>query len=307
MNLFEKTSPHWVRYDKYEWRKDDKGRLYITPAEKAKPELYNPLKDADKMVLHAINTGVICMNKDTDEQTKQDAVIEFISSYGLLGFMTALPTTPEFITYEAVYFPKNHFIRQENMATEEYLSYFFPFDGLDFVKRGVESRWNVSDTSMIALTMAMGSQPQAVTMSFQREYAEPYEWLLKEFTDWAFTFVSAFLYYQDMDKLDDMQKDLYRQGMAAFGGIAPTYHIELLEKPTIVWDFHSLLLAIQMMFSFMLTDEKSSLKVCKHCGKVFLASRPNTVFCSGQCKNQYNVYKNRGKNKKDNFSDREQI
>lgn len=303
MNLFKKTSSHWVRYDKYEWQEDDKGRLYITPAEKAKPELYNPLKDSDKMVLHAINTGVICMNKDTDEQSKQDAVIEFISSYGLLGFMTALPTTPEFITYEAVYFPKNHFIRQENMATEEYLSYFFPFDGLAFVKRGVESRWNVSDTSMIALTMAMGSQPQAVTMSFQREYAEPYEWMLKEFTDWAFTFVSAFLYYQDMDKLDDMQKDLYRLGMAAFGGIAPTYHIELLEKPTIVWDFHSLLLAIQMMFSFMLTDEKSSLKVCKHCGKVFLASRPNTVFCSGQCKNQYNVYKSRANGRKAELTD----
>ncbi len=303
MNLFKKASSHWVRYDSYEWKKDDKGVLYITPAENAKPELYNPLKDSDKMVLHAINTGVICMNKDTGEQTKQDAIMEFISSYGFLGFMTALPTTPEFITYEAVYFPKNHFIRQESMATEKYLSYFFPFDGLDFVKRGVESRWNISDTSMIALTMAMGSQPQAVTMSFQREYAEPYEWLLKEFTDWAFTFVSAFLYYQDKDILDDMQKDLYRLGMAAFGGIAPTYHIELLDKPTIVWDFHSLLLAIQMMFSFMLTDEKSSLKVCKHCGKVFLASRPNTVFCSGQCKNQYNVYKSRANGRKAELTD----
>ena len=303
MNLFKKTSSHWVRYDKYEWREEDKGRLYITPAEKAKPELYNPLKDSDKMVLHAINTGVICMNKDATEQTKQDAVMDFVSAYGLLGFITALPTTPEFITYEAVYLPKNHFIRQESMATEEYLSYFFPFDRLDFVKRGVESRWNINDPSMIALTMALGSQPQAVTMSFQREYAEPYEWLLKEFTDWAFTFVSAFLYYQDMDKLDDMQKDLYRQGMAAFGGIAPTYHIELLEKPTIVWDFHSLLLAIQMMFSFMLTDENSSLKVCKHCGKVFLASRPNTIFCSGQCKNQYNVYKSRANGRKADLTD----
>ena len=80
--------------------------------------------------------------------------------------------------------------------------------------------------------------------------------------------------------LDDMQKQLYRQGMATFGGIAPTYHIELLERPTIVWDFHSLLLGVQMMFSFMLTDEKSSLKVCKHCGKAFVASRPNSVFCS---------------------------
>ena len=55
-----------------------------------------------------------------------------------------------------------------------------------------------------------------------------------------------------------------RQGMASFGGIAPTYHIELLDRLSIVWDFHSLLLGVQMMFSFMLTDEKSLLKVCKH-------------------------------------------
>ncbi len=305
MNLFKKTSSHWVRYDKYEWKKNDKGVLYITPAEKAKPKLYNPLKDSDKMVLDAINTGVICMNKDTDEQSKQDAVMDFVSSYGLLGFMTALSTTPEFITYEAVYLPKNHFIKEESMTTKQYLSYFFPFDELDFVKRGVESSWSVSEPSMVALVMTMSGRPQAVTMSFQREYAEPYEWLVKNFTDWAFIFLSSFLYYQDMDMLDNMQKDLYRQGMAAFGGIAPTYHIELLEKPTIVWDFHSLLLAIQMMFSFMLTDEKSSLKVCKHCGKVFLASRPNTVFCSGQCKNQYNVYKSRGKSKKEDLMDGE--
>ncbi len=303
MNLFKKTSSHWVRYDKYEWKKNDKGVLYITPAEKAKPELYNPLKDSDKMVLLAINTGVICMNKETDEQAKQEAVMDFVSSYGLLGFMTALSTTPDFITYEAVYLPKNHFIKEESMTTEQYLSYFFPFDELDFVKQGVESSWSVSDPAMVALVMTMSSRPQAVTMNFQREYAEPYEWLVRNFTDWAFTFISSFLYYQDMNTLDDMQKDLYRQGMAAFGGIAPTYHIELLEKPTIVWDFHSLLLAIQMMFSFMLTDDKSSLKVCKHCGKVFLASRPNTVFCSGKCKNQYNVYKSRWKDRKENLPD----
>ena len=85
--------------------------------------------------------------------------------------------------------------------------------------------------------------------------------------------------------------------MAAFGDNEPTYHIELLESPTIVLDFHSLLLGVQMMFSFILTDEKFSLKICKHCGKAFVASRPNSVFCSGKCKNQYNVYKSRAKNK----------
>ena len=55
------------------------------------------------------------------------------------------------------------------------------------------------------------------------------------------------------------------------------------------------------MFSFILTDEKSSLKVCKHCEDAFVAGRPNSVFCSGKCKNQYNVYKSRAKDRKKDF------
>jgi hypothetical protein len=53
--------------------------------------------------------------------------------------------------------------------------------------------------------------------------------------------------------------------------------------------------------SSMLTDETSSLKVCKHCGSAFVAGRPNSVFCSGRCKNQYNVYKSRAKDKAEDF------
>ena len=57
------------------------------------------------------------------------------------------------------------------------------------------------------------------------------------------------------------------------------------------------ILGIQMMFSFMLVDDAKPLRLCKHCQKVFLGSRANSAFCSARCKNQYNVYKSRGKNK----------
>ena len=156
-NLFQKTSSNWVRYDKYEWKEDKEGMLYITPSPDAKVSLYNPLKDAEQMVLKAVNLGLMCMDKNNTQERLQNAIMDFATGYGLLGFMTALPT--------------------------------------------------------------------------------------------------------------------------------------------IVWDFHSLLLGVQMMFSFILTDEKFSLKICKHCGKAFVASRPNSVFCSGKCKNQYNVYKSRAKDK----------
>lgn len=134
-------------------------------------------------------------------QELQKSIQQFAVKYGLLGLMTALPTTSGFMDYEAVYLPK---------------------------------------------------------MSLE-------------------------------------QRQLMQQGMQAFGGIAPTYRIALLDKPTIVWDFHSLMLGIQMMFSFMLTDVEKPVRICRHCLQAFVARRPSAVFCSPQCKNKYNVYKSRTK------------
>ncbi len=206
-------------------------------------------------------------------------------------------------TYESVYLPKNHFIKEESLPTEDYLAYFYPFDKPDFRKSGVESGWSVTDREGIAITMAMGNAPQAVAMSLQKEYAERYDWLIKEFTDWAFTFMTSFLYYMDYDTIDEQTRILYRQGISAFGGISPTYRIALeKDSPVIVWDFHSLLVMVQMCFSFMLTDKDSDMRMCKHCKKAFVASRKGNEFCSQKCKNQFNVYKSREK-KKGNKSD----
>ncbi len=97
-----------------------------------------------------------------------------------------------------------------------------------------------------------------------------------------------------------IRRSLYRQGISAFGGIAPTYRIALeKDSPVIVWDFHSLLVMVQMCFSFMFTDKDSDMHMCKHCKKAFMASRKENEneFCSPQCKNQFNVYKSREKKK----------
>jgi hypothetical protein len=297
-NLFQKTSSYWAKYSAYELQKTKDGREFVTPAPKAKPTVYDPLKDADAMVLDALNVGMLQIRR-AKANVIREAIIAFISKYGLLGFITALPTTPHFMDYDAAYLPKNRFIKEESMPVDEYAAWFFPFEKPDFSKAKGEAHWNVSgDREMLALAMTFGNDPLALNMSFQRDYAESYDWLAAQFKDWAFTFVSSYLYYEDYDKIDEATRDLYRKGMAAFGGIAPTYHIALLDKPTIVWDFYSLLLGTQMMFSFILTDDKKPLRCCRHCQKVFMAGHPNAVFCSHRCKNQYNVYKGRA-NKKD--------
>ena len=297
IDLFQRTSSNWVKFSEYELKEAKDGQRYVTPAPKSRPTLYNPLKDAETMVVDALNVGLLSMGRSKDEKI-QTAVMDFTSKYGLLGLMTALPTTPNFMDYDAAYLPRNPFNKEESMNVTDYTMLFFPFAKPEFYHNKGEARWDISgDREMMALAMTFGNCPMAVNMSFQREYAERYDWLAAQFKDWAFTFLSSYLYYKDYDTLDETTRDIYRKGMAAFGGIAPTYHIALLEKPTIVWDFHSLLLGVQMMFSFMLTDDAKPLRMCKHCNKAFAVTHPNAVFCSHRCKNQYNVYKSRGKKK----------
>lgn len=295
--LFEHASSSWVRYSGYGWKAAKNGTLYLTPVPGAKPDIYNPLAVYETLVLDALNIGSMSMSRQPEADI-QAAILQFAENYGLLGLMTALPTTASFMDYEAVYLPKNRFLKAETMQTEEYFNYFFPFDKLDLKKESVESVWNLAgDRDMMALALTMGDKPMAVNLEFQRQYAEPYEWLELQFKEWFFTFTTSVLYYEDYDRLDEDSRNIYRQAMNAFDGNAPTYHIALLDKPTIVWDFHSLLLGIQMMFSFMLTDEQRPIRLCRKCTKVFRASRPSAVFCNPRCKNQYNVYKSRQKEK----------
>ncbi|MCL2841627.1 MAG: hypothetical protein FWE05_12745 [Defluviitaleaceae bacterium] len=294
-NLFQRTSSFWAKYSEYEYRAGNDGHLYLTPASNAKPSVYDPLKDGESLVIDALNVGMLIMTKASDMKMKQ-AILEFVSKYGLLGFMTALPTTPQFMDYEAVYLPKNHFIKEETMLTHDYLDIYFPFSSPNFYKDKRTARWNTDGgKEMKALAITFADQSMAMSMSLQSEYAERYDWLVTQFRDWAFIFTTSFLYYLDYDGLDDVQRELYRQGMSAFNGIAPTYHIALYDKPTIVWDFHSLLLGIQMMFSFMLVNEVKPLRCCKHCKRAYVATHPNVAFCDIRCKNQHNVNKYRGK------------
>ena len=160
------------------------------------------------IVLDALNVGMLMMNRRSEDVVEK-AILAFVTHYGLLGLMTALPTTPSFMDYEAVYLPKNHFIKEESMATEDYLALFYPFDKLDVVKKGVESSWNVSgDNMMIALTMTFMEEPMAKNMSFQREYAEPYDWVAQQFKDWAFTLTTSILYYNDYDSIDEDTRNI---------------------------------------------------------------------------------------------------
>lgn len=249
MNLFEHTHAHWARYTDYQWRKAADGQAYLLPVSEAEATIYDPIPLASRLVTDAVNIGLLVFHKQPDSEI-QEAIRSFACAYGLLGLMTALPTTPRFVEYEKVYLLKNPFIRQESMDTLAYLKLFFPFRMQDFHKHDTESLWNVSgeDRIQAALAMTFRNEPQAKAMTFMRDYGERYDWLKEVFLDWAFTFVSAYMYYNDRDTLDQDTLALYRQGLACFEGNAPSYHLELRDHTVMVWDFHSLMMAIKLRF-----------------------------------------------------------
>ena len=282
--LFERVSSCWVRYDKYVIRTNAKGTKYITAAADAKPDIFDPLDDAQAMVLEALNVGRLCFGNDVPVSQREAALLQFIHRYGLLGLMTALPTTPKFMQYEQVYLPKNHFIREEALETEQFLDYFFPFKKLNIRKHKTEFIWEVEgDTDAMVLAMTFANDPNAMSMSFQKEYAEPLDWIAKALKDMTFPFITSKYFYEHGDAFDADEKKLMAQGVAAFGGIAPTYRIALLDKPTIVWDFHSLLIGLQMMFSFMMAEDKTPLRMCDSCDTIFVANRKTQRYCCDKC------------------------
>lgn len=98
-NLFERSRSHWVRYNRYELKTGKNGRRYITPAKGAKPDVYNPLNMVPDIVLDALNVGMLMMGRKPSAEVER-AVLKFVTRYGLLGLMTALPTTPSFMDYK---------------------------------------------------------------------------------------------------------------------------------------------------------------------------------------------------------------
>jgi hypothetical protein len=292
-SLFQSASAQWARYSEYEYRQGEDGTLYIVPAPRANSAVYNPLNDSESLVIDALNIGLLCMGGNAGKRAMQtkirDEIRDFAEKYGLLGFMTALPATPEFMNFDVVYLPRNRFIRAESMSAKDYAAMFFPFD--DEVNENPNpKKYHIGDDGSIRVSLAARDKPKAIEMSYQNGYAERYDWLCTQFKDWAFIFCASFLYYEETDPL---MADMHRKAISVFDGNVPTYHIELFDKPTLVWDFHSLLLMAQMILSLMLTDESRPLRSCKHCNRAFIANHTNAAFCGPKCKNQYNVYKSR--------------
>jgi hypothetical protein len=116
--LFGETTTRWAAYDVYQILDCD-GELYITSAMSATVSAYDPIITAKELIVDALNVGMRCVNHTHGGVKIEKAILDFCSKYGLLGFMTALPSTPDFWEFDNVYLPKNPVIKDTAMKPTE--------------------------------------------------------------------------------------------------------------------------------------------------------------------------------------------
>ena len=92
---FDRQGADWATFGEYIIIRSS-GKKYVTPAINAKVTAYDPLKNAEQIIVDALNIGVMCVGNNSDEAKIESAILDFSGKYGLLGFMAALPTTPDF-------------------------------------------------------------------------------------------------------------------------------------------------------------------------------------------------------------------
>ena len=192
--LVDEDSSSWLFFRRYELKEGPDGRKYIMPDQNSYPWPYDVLEKKEELVLAAVNVGLLVLGKKS-EDVIQDAVMEFVSKYGLLGMMTALPVTPEYMEYDITFFPPNRFIREKGMNTDDYQKIFYPFHDLEKVRKNLEPDWDDHKQRKFWLMRNIAAnQPSTVRMSFMHEYAEPYDWVVTQFKDWAYMLTCCYFY-----------------------------------------------------------------------------------------------------------------
>ena len=277
-DIFEKASSEWVRFSKYEIQEKD-GREYITPAADSELTIINPLQSVELLILDALNTGRIIYDLNIKETQKREALMNFVHRYGLLGLMTNLPLVGGFMESELVLLGKTPFFDEDIMDSKEYIWSFMPF--------GVKEGQPKIDKHPIPATLLTGRALE-FSIVFSRNYSERLDWVMAFFKEFFINFAQCKMYAITDNPAE---KRSYAEKIPGFAVHNLSFHLEMDDKPVMVWDFNSLKMAIETVYAVSVTRADAALRMCKHCGAAFYATHGRSEFCGDKCRNQYNVYR----------------
>ena len=297
----------WCKYSKYIIEKKD-DKYYILPDKNAKPSIYDPFEVKNQILKDLLVIGKESTenemskigNKDVsvEAQSKmekfQNLVLEFVSDYGLLGNFRYLPENYEFMDNGDI--PVNLGYNTSISALEFEKKYFWKDSKVDWSSTMKANDYHRNTGLNDDFEQVEGDRLSDVI--FSKNYAET----IAEIINFATIIynkkllICAYLY-------DDVSEDIRQVYQESITG-------DSLKKPNISysaedgqikfkWNFMSLSEIIETILLLNETSGRTEVKLCKHCGKPFIAENIKAEYDTIQCRNRENIIKSR--QKKNNY------
>lgn len=297
----------WCKYSKYIIEKKD-DKYYIFPDKNAKPSTYDPFEVKNQILKDLLVIGKESVgnemfklgNKEVtiEAQSKmekfQNLVFEFVSNYGLLGNFRYLPENYEFMDNGDI--PVNLGYNTFISALEFEKKYFWKDSKMDWSNTMKANDYHRNTGLNDDFEQIEGDRLNDVI--FSKNYAET----IAEIINFATIIynkkllICAYLY-------DDVSEDIRQVYQESITG-------DSLKKPNISysaedgqikfkWNFMSLSEIIETILLLNETSGRTEVKLCKHCGKPFIAENIKAEYDTIQCRNRENI--NKSRQKKNNY------
>lgn len=297
----------WCKYSKYIIEKKD-DKYYIFPDKNAKPSTYDTFEVKNQILKDLLVIGKESVgnemfklgNKEVtiEAQSKmekfQNLVFEFVSNYGLLGNFRYLPENYEFMDNGDIHVNLGY--NTSISALEFEKKYFWKDSKMDWSNTMKANDYHRNTGLNDDFEQIEGDRLNDVI--FSKNYAET----IAEIINFATIIynkkllICAYLY-------DDVSEDIRQVYQESING-------DSLKKPNISysaedgqikfkWNFMSLSEIIETILLLNETSGRTEVKLCKHCGKPFIAENIKAEYDTIQCRNRENI--NKSRQKKNNY------
>ena len=297
----------WCKYSKYIIEKNN-DKYYILPDKNAKPSTYDPfevrnqiLKDLLVIGKESVGNEIFKLgNKElsTEAQSKmekfQKLVLEFVNNYGLLGTFRYLPENYDFMDNADI--PVVLGYNKVMTAKEFEKSYFWADAKMDWSKTMKANDYQRNAGLDDYFKQTEGDRLDDII--FSKNYAET----ISEIIDFAISIynrklvICAYLY----DDVPDDIKEVYESSITS-DTLKKTNISYGIENGQIKfkWNFMSLCAILETILLLNETSGRTEVKLCKHCGKPFIAENIKAEYDTIQCRNRENI--NKSRKKKNNY------
>lgn len=254
--------------------KEIEERKYIFPADNAQIQENNISENVSDILVE-----LLCVGKSVyfNETNAEELVMEFVSKYGLFGFINYFPVNE-------LYFLDNEIVLKKDKMIDEYIvksnivSYiriFMP----NLLNQDIVDKITTAKETIKANRITENSK-MLINMSFtySHDYGEPLEMITK---------YTKQLYEDLMTIQNEVQNELNSKELATL--------FENRNGKDLVLKYETLKNVIDAVFVSEVMAEVRKLKICRYCNKPFLAVNPKAEYDTPACKNKANVYKFRSR------------